>query len=96
MNRDYADNPLRVGETLEEMLSGHELASRWVDIDEAGGSDAKRPLELACADLVDEDIAVPVIAKRANEFTCSSCFLIHHVSRLASSQGGQLICADCA
>jgi len=93
--KEYDDNRLRVEATLEEMLPGQDLASSLVDIDDAE-SDVERPFALAGADLVGEDIAVPVIPKRADEFTCSNCFLIQHVSRLASSQGGQLICIDCA
>ncbi len=93
---EYNDNRLRVEEPLEEMLPGRDLVSKWADIDDADGSDMERAVELASADVVGEDVFVPVIPKRADEFTCSSCLLIHHMSRLASSKGGQLICTDCA
>jgi hypothetical protein len=39
MSREYDDNRLRVEDTLEEMLPGQHLASRWVDIDDADDSD---------------------------------------------------------
>jgi hypothetical protein len=39
---------------------------------------------------------VNVLPKQKDEFTCSSCFLVHHRSRLASDKGGQLICNECA
>jgi hypothetical protein len=39
---------------------------------------------------------VRVIPKQADEFTCSSCFLVHHRSRLASEKDGRMICTDCA
>ncbi|HWG93173.1 MAG TPA: DUF4193 family protein, partial [Mycobacteriales bacterium] len=31
-----------------------------------------------------------------DEFTCSSCFLVHHRSQLASEKDGRLICTECA
>ncbi|MCW2559261.1 MAG: hypothetical protein JWP55_3225, partial [Mycobacterium sp.] len=34
--------------------------------------------------------------KQPDEFTCSSCFLVHHRNRLAVHAGGEFICADCA
>jgi hypothetical protein len=33
---------------------------------------------------------------RANEFRCSSCFLVHHRSQLAGERNGQPLCRDCA
>ncbi|SON60103.1 hypothetical protein MSIMFI_01595 [Mycobacterium simulans] len=51
--------------------------------------------ELPGADLSSEELSVTVIPQRADEFTCSSCFLVQHRSRLRSSSGGRMICADC-
>ena len=48
------------------------------------------------ADLSGEELTVKVLPKQADEFTCSSCFLVHHRSRLAASKGGQFVCRDCA
>ena len=93
---EYDDTRLRVEEPLEGMLPGHDLGSRWADIDGADGSDMECAAALADADVVGEDITMPVIPKRADEFTCSHCFLIHHVSRLANSKDRQLVCTDCA
>jgi hypothetical protein len=93
---EYDDDRRRVEEPPKEMLPGQDLVSEWADIDDTDGSDMERAVELASDDVVDENVFVPVIPKRANEFTCSSCFLVHHMSRLASSKGGRLICADCA
>ncbi len=33
---------------------------------------------------------VRVVPKQADEFTCSSCFLVHHRSRLARGNNGDL------
>ncbi len=52
--------------------------------------------ELPGADLSGEELSVTVIPQRADEFTCSSCFLVQHRSRLRSSASGLPICADCA
>jgi hypothetical protein len=37
-----------------------------------------------------------VIPKQADEFTCTSFFLVRHRSRLASCPGEPEVCADCA
>ncbi|OBF86729.1 cytochrome [Mycobacterium sp. 852002-51163_SCH5372311] len=52
--------------------------------------------ELPGADLSNEELTVAVIPVRGDEFTCSSCFLVQHRSRLRSTAGGRQICADCA
>jgi Domain of unknown function (DUF4193) len=52
--------------------------------------------ELPGADLSGEELSETVIPQRADEFTCSSCFLVQHRSRLRSSSRGLPVCADCA
>lgn len=52
--------------------------------------------ELPGADLSGEELSVTVIPQRADEFTCSSCFLVQHRSRLRTSGPGLSVCADCA
>lgn len=95
MSREYDDNKLRTEQTLEQVLPGQDRASRWVDIDETEESDAAGLLELDSSELIADDITVAIIPKRADEFTCSNCFLIHHISRLATSKDGQPVCTDC-
>ena len=63
-----------------------------LDVDDG---DAVDSIELPGADLSGEELTVRVIPKQADEFTCSSCFLVQHHSRLAMKSGGQMICADC-
>jgi hypothetical protein len=54
-------------------------------------------VELPGADLSGEELSVmTVIPQRADEFTCSSCFLVQHRSRMRISSSGLPICADCA
>ena len=81
-------------DSLEELKARrNEAQSAVVDVDE---SDTAESFELPGADLSGEELSVRVIPKQADEFTCASCFLVHHRSRLASSANGQLICMDCA
>jgi len=54
------------------------------------------PDELPGADRSDEELTVRVIPKQADEFTCTSCFLVHHRSRLADAGNARMLCADCA
>ncbi len=78
------------------MLPGRDPAANWADIDDAEQSDMERSVELSNAYVIGEDVFVPIAPKRADEFMCSRCFLIQHMSRLASSKGGRRICTDCA
>lgn len=101
MATDY-DAP-RVKETDEiadESLD--ELAARRrnqadvavLDVDDDG--DPVDSIILPDVDLSGEELTVRVIPKQADEFTCSSCFLVQHHSRLALQSGDRTICADCA
>ena len=81
-------------DSLEELKARrNEAQSAVVDIDE---TDTAESFELPGADLSGEELSVRVVPKQADEFTCSSCFLVHHRSRLASDANGQLGCLDCA
>ncbi|WP_371477627.1 DUF4193 domain-containing protein [Kitasatospora sp. NBC_00315] len=65
-----------------------------VDVDEF---EAAEGLELPGADLSGEELTVPVMPKQENEFTCASCFMVYHRSRLAGEdKQGRPICRDCA
>jgi len=99
MATDY-DAPRRnenddLGEdSLEELKARRsEAQSASVDTDEA---ELGETFELPGADLSGEELTVKVLPKQEDEFTCSSCFLVHHRSRLAGQKNGQPICRDCA
>ena len=70
-----------------------EAQSPDVDLDETDGGES---IELPGADLSGEELIMAVIAKHADEFTCTSCFLVQHRSRLASHQNEPPVCTDCA
>ena len=94
MTVDY-DAPRRApvesdSESLDE-LAGRRTASS-ADIDD---SDPVEYYELPGTDLSEEELVVRVVPRQADEFTCSSCFLVHHRSRLARGRAGESICTDC-
>lgn len=51
-------------------------------------------LDLPDADLSGEDLTIRILPRQADEFTCSSCFLVHHRSQLGNGDG--TLCLDCA
>jgi Domain of unknown function (DUF4193) len=63
-----------------------------VDLDEGDHG----PIDLPGADLSDEQLVVSVLPRQADEFTCTSCFLVQHRSRLVRHTRRESICQDCA
>ena len=81
-------------DSLEELKARRsEAQAASVDIDEG---DTAESFELPGADLSGEELSVRVIPKQADEFTCTSCVLVSHRSRLATENGNSRICVDCA
>ncbi len=98
MATDY-DAPRKNDDELGED-SIEELKSRRVDkgsgsVDE-DETEAAEGFELPGADLSNEELSVRVLPRQADEFTCSRCFLVHHRSQLATQEGGQPVCRECA
>ncbi len=98
MATDY-DAPRKTEEELNED-SLEELKARRLDknsgkVDE-DEAEAAESFELPGADLSHEELAVEVRPRQDDEFTCMSCFLVHHRSQLASQKGNQFICKECA
>lgn len=98
MATDY-DAPRKTEEeqsedSIEELKARrHEKNSGKVDQDEV---EAAESFELPGADLSHEELAVQVVPRQSDEFTCASCFLVQHRSQLAEEKGGELLCRDCA
>ncbi|MFP5368221.1 MAG: DUF4193 domain-containing protein, partial [Actinomycetes bacterium] len=63
-----------------------------VDEDE---SELAASFELPGADLSGEELQVQVVPAQADEFTCSSCFLVRHRSQIAREKDGRFYCKDC-
>ncbi len=86
--------PVDADESLEDLAGRrNDPTTAIADIDEP---DLAESYELPGADLSDEELIVRVVPKQHDEFTCSSCFLVHHRSRLARVLNGDSICTDCA
>jgi hypothetical protein len=81
-------------ESLEDLASRRREQADVAVLDVDDG-DAVDPIDLPGADLSGEEFTVRVIPKQADEFTCSSCFLVQHHSRLALQSGNRMVCADC-
>ena len=98
MATDY-DAPRKTDHELNED-SLEELNARRADTnsgkDAEDEAEAAEGFELRGADLSNEELSVRVLPRQADEFTCSSCFLVHHRSQLASDKGGQMVCKECA
>ncbi len=98
MATDY-DAPRRTEEDLTED-SLEELKARRVDpksgIVDVDETELAESLELPGADLSGEELAVRVLPRQGDEFTCSSCHLVHHRRLLGEWRGEQPICRDCA
>ena len=81
-------------DSIEELKSRRvDKRASSVDVDETEQAEG---FELPGADLSGEELVVRVVPKQADEFTCSSCFLVYHRGRLASGHNGHSICVDCA
>jgi hypothetical protein len=63
-----------------------------IDLDEAELADS---FELPGADLSTEELIVQVMPVQSDEFTCMSCFLVHHRSQLAREKDGKKYCIEC-
>ncbi len=81
-------------DSLEE-LAGRRNDAATAVLDVADGEELE-DFELPGADLSGEELTVRVVPKQADEFTCSSCFLVQHRHRIARHIGDRLICEDCA
>jgi hypothetical protein len=92
---DY-DTPRNDAEEQTEQ-SLEALKARRADSAADLGDDAdpfEAELDLPGADLGDEELAIRVVPKQADEFTCTRCFLVHHRSQLADEK--KRVCTDCA
>ena len=98
MATDY-DTPRKTDEelheeSLEELKAKRaEVQSGKIDIDE---EEEAENLELPGADLSGEELSVRVVPKQEDEFTCSRCFLVSHVTNIAKGSGANAVCRDCA
>ena len=98
MATDYDASRKTEDEQKEESLEARRLTSGEQDktsgtIDE-DETELAESYELPGADLSHEVLSVEVMPKQADEFTCTRCFLVQHVSRRCSPAAD--LCRDCA
>ncbi|AIY47970.1 DUF4193 domain-containing protein [Mycolicibacterium fortuitum] len=79
-------------ESLEQLATQRRTAANTAVIDEDEVVDS---FDLPDADISGEELSVRVVPKQADEFTCSSCFLVQHRNRMALQKGDQQLCVDC-
>jgi len=86
-------------DSLDELTERrNDAAAAVIDVDE---TDTAESFELPGADPVRGGTLGAVVPKQADEFTCSTCFLVHHHHhhrrrRYAGERAGLPICRDCA
>jgi hypothetical protein len=84
-----------VDDSQEQSLEA--LKARRADAAADLGDDAdpfEAELDLPGGDLAGEELTLRVLPRQADEFTCTSCYLVHHRSQLADT--AHMVCADCA
>lgn len=97
MATDYDAPRRRAEDELEaDSLEGLKAAEHSSsDLDDDG--EIVDSFELPNIDLTGEELNVTVIPRQANEFTCSSCFLVQRNNRIDHVEDdGTVICKDCA
>ncbi|HST71375.1 MULTISPECIES: DUF4193 domain-containing protein [Kocuria] len=82
------------GESLEVIQAQRSAPAQSpaIDVDDA---DTAEGIDLPGADLSHEELLIQVVPEREDEFTCMSCFLVHHRSQLAREENGNKYCTDC-
>ncbi|MCZ2404720.1 DUF4193 domain-containing protein [Paenarthrobacter sp. Z7-10] len=81
-------------ESLEALQANRGGGSQTalLDLEEA---DTAEGHDLPGADLSGEELLITVVPVQADEFTCSSCFLVRHRSQKAREKNGLVYCRDC-
>jgi hypothetical protein len=99
MATDYDEPRVRpedqpANESLEAIQAQRSTTTQTsvIDIED---SDTAEGIDLPGADLSHEELLIQVIPQQEDEFTCMSCFLVHHRSQLAREKNGDKYCAEC-
>lgn len=98
MATDYDEPRNKDDESSNESLeairaqAAQKTQTAIIDVDD---SDTAEGIDLPGADLSHEELQIQVIPQQADEFTCSSCFLVRHHSQVARTSGNLQNCKDC-
>ena len=63
-----------------------------LELDETDGLDESQG---PGGEFITEELTIEVVPQAEDEFTCSSCFLVHHRSQIARQKDGASYCTDC-
>jgi hypothetical protein len=90
--RNVDDDP--IDESVAQLVTQRaaEVVNGMLDDDTAEFPDS---FEIPEVDLSGEELIVRVIPRQANEFTCSSCYLVHPLYRIAQETEAGSICSEC-
>ena len=97
MATDYDDLRPEVKEAQEQSLEALQTASAptamtaVLEVEESDEPNSSTP----AGEFIAEELVVAVVPPQEDEFTCSSCFLVHHRSQIAREKGGQYYCTEC-
>jgi hypothetical protein len=80
-------------ESLEAIQAQRSATTQTALIDVEDG-DTAEGFDLPGA-VVDDELLVEVVPVQEDEFTCMSCFLVHHRSQLAREKNGSKYCVEC-
>lgn len=85
---------------------GDESASALTELAQHTSNRSEALMDVAETDLADgfdlpgaepsaEELQLQIIPIQQDEFTCMSCFLVHHRSQLAREKDGKKYCREC-
>ena len=99
MATDYDEPRVRpedqpANESLEAIQAQRSATTQTALIDVEDGETAEG-IDLPGADLSHEELLIQVIPQQEDEFTCMSCFLVHHRSQLSREKNGEKYCKEC-
>ena len=80
-------------ESLEAIQAQRSTTTQTAVIDVEDG-DTAEGFDLPGA-ILEEELLVQVVPVQEDEFTCMSCFLVHHRTQLAREKNGNKYCAEC-
>ncbi|WP_026532879.1 DUF4193 domain-containing protein [Arthrobacter sp. H41] len=78
-----------------EAIQAQRSATTQTSLIDVEDSDTAEGFDLPGADLSHEELLIQVVPEQEDEFTCMSCFLVHHRSQLAHEKNGNKYCTEC-
>lgn len=77
-----------------EVIQAQRSTTTQTSVIDAEDSDTAEGLDLPGA-ILEEELLVQVVPVQEDEFTCMSCFLVHHRTQLAREKNGEKYCLEC-